>query len=150
MTATFLDDLQVAARAAEAAETTFRREMATRIAALEQARAFAFRRVNLMKAIAEVVAAAESEDMAVAHALATLRSRLGWDADSEARAAVLTRFASVAQAVFASLMPAKGEAGEADVGTALAEFETWYAKTYPTSFWALFETYISETPRVDF
>src|SRR5262249_40883041 len=100
MSAAFLDDLQAAARTAQAAETPFRREVATRIAALEQARAFAFRRVNLMKTIAEVVAAAESQDMAVAHALATLRSRLGWDADSEARAAVLTRFASVTQAVF--------------------------------------------------
>ena len=86
----------------------FRREVAAKIAGLEQQRAFAFRRLNLIQAIAEAVGPAEDEETAVAYALAALRARLGWESDSEARAAVLARFAPVAQAVFASLMPDDG------------------------------------------
>lgn len=145
----FLEDLQTAARAAEAAEAGFRREVAARIAGLERERAFAFRRVNLMKAIAEAVGQAEDEEMAVAYACAALRARLGWESDSEARAAVLTRFAPVAQAVFAGLAPDE-QKSETDVGAALTQFETWYAQTHTTPFWTLFEHYIPETPRVDF
>jgi hypothetical protein len=80
MTATsFLEDLQAAARAAETAEAAFRREVATRIADLEQQRAFAFRRLNLMQAIAEAVGPAEDEPTAMAYALAALRARLRAD-----------------------------------------------------------------------
>jgi hypothetical protein len=76
MTATsFLDDLQAAARDVEAAEAMFRREVAARMADLEQLRAFAFRRLNLTQAIAEAVGPAADEPAA----LATLRGppRLG-------------------------------------------------------------------------
>ena len=145
----FLEDLQAAARDAEAAEVAFRREVATRIAGLEQQRAFAFRRLNLMTAIAEAVGPAEDEPAAVAYALAALRARLGWESDSEARAAVLARFAPVAQTVFASLMP-DNENSITDVPAALTQFEVWYSQTHTTAFWTLFEHYIPETPRVDF
>jgi hypothetical protein len=151
----FLDDLQAAAHDAEAAEAAFRRSAAARIAALEQERAFAFRRVNFMRAIADAVAAAEDEDAAVAHASATLRARLGWTSDSEARSAVLARFAPVAEALFVALAPeadraANREAAVADVRAALASFETWYDETHAKPFWTLFEHYIPETPLVDF
>jgi hypothetical protein len=145
----FLEDLQAAARDAEAAEAAFRREMAARIAVLEQRRAFAFRRLNLMKPVAEAMGPAEDEPTAIAYALAAVRARLGWESDSEARAAVLARFAPVAQAVFASLMPDE-EKSETDVPAALTQFETWYSQTHTTAFWSLFEHYIPETPRVDF
>jgi hypothetical protein len=145
----FLEDLAAAARDAEAAEAAFRREIAAKIAGLEQQRAFAFRRLNLMQAIAEAVGPAEDEQTAVAYVLAVLRARLGWESDSEVRAAVLARFAPVAQAVFAGLMP-DDENSETDVGAALTQFETWYSQTHTTPFWTLFEHYIPETPRVDF
>ncbi len=145
----FLEALQVAARDAEAAEAVFRREVAARIAALEQQRAFAFRRLNLMQAIAEAVGPAADEPTAIAYALAALRARLNWESDSEARATVLARFAPVAQAVFASFMP-DDENKETDVHAALTQFETWYSQTHTTAFWTLFEHYIPETPRVDF
>src|SRR5262249_17088361 len=64
----FLDALARAATDAEAAEAAFRRDIATRAKALEQERAFAFRRLNFMRAIAAVIADAENEDMAVASA----------------------------------------------------------------------------------
>ncbi len=145
----FLENLRVAARDAEAAEAGFRREVAARISDLEQQRAFAFRRLNLMQAIAEAAGPAEDEPTAMAYALAALRARLNWESDSEARAAVLARFAPVAQAVFASLMP-DDDNSAADVAAALTQFETWYSQTHTAPFWTLFEHYIPETPRVDF
>ncbi len=63
--AAFLDALKAAADAAEAAEAKFRREIAERTKALDRERAFAFRRLNFMRAIADAVASAESEEIAV-------------------------------------------------------------------------------------
>jgi hypothetical protein len=146
----FLDALAQAADAAEKAEAAFRREIAARVKALEQERAFAFRRLNFMRAIAAVIAEAEDEEAAVANALAVVRDKLGWASDSEARTETLTQFAPVARAAFASLAPPDAEAEPVDVGAALATFESWYAATHPQPFWVLFETYMPETPRVDF
>ena len=148
----FLDDLKRATERATAAEHDFRREIAQRIKALERERAFAFRRFNLMRAIADVVASAESEEIAVAGATALLRAKLGWSSDSEARSAVLSRFAPVAQAMFASLAPSDDDNAPPppDVVAALGEFERWYGETHPNPFWVLFENYIPETPVVDF
>ena len=105
----FLDALELAADRATAAESDFRRGIAERIKALEGERAFAFRRLNLMRAIADVIAGVESEEIAVAGAGAVLRAKLGWSSESEARTAVVSRFAPVAQVMFASLahVPAK-------------------------------------------
>ena len=150
MTASFLDALKDAADAAEAAEARFRREIAQRAREVEQERAFAFRRLNFMRAIADAVASAENEETAVASASAVLRDRLGWASSSEARDAVVIQFAPVSQAVFASLAPPEAEVDAPDVGAALAAFEAWYASTHPNAFWVLFEHYMPETPRVDF
>lgn len=145
----FLDALKAAADQAEAAETQFKREAAQRIAIVEHERAVAFRRLNLMRRVADVAAEAEGEEIAVANTLAMLRSRLDWNDDSEARTNVLSRFAGVAQAVFRSIGPQ--EPGTAEpVETALADFEHWYAQSHARPFWFLFEHYIPETPLVDF
>jgi len=147
----FLDALKLAADRATAAENDFRREIAGRTRALERERAFAFRRMNLMRAVADVIAAAEGEEIAVAGAATVLRAGLGWSSDSEARIAVVSRFAPVAQAVFATLAPSDDEeASGPDVIAALAEFETWYAEAHSSPFWTLFESYMPETPVVDF
>ncbi|MGO8835044.1 MAG: hypothetical protein ACLQE9_19795 [Roseiarcus sp.] len=147
--ADYLSSLHRDAETADAAESTFRREAAERIAALALARATAFRRVNLVRSVAEVTGCAESEEMAVAAAQAQLRVRLGWTTESEMRDEVLSRFAPVAQALFhAGQVPQEVE--RADPGGALVAFETWYAETRKSPFWDLFESYFPETPRVDF
>jgi hypothetical protein len=148
----FLDVLKKAADNATAAEDQFRREVAQRAKALETERAFAFRRLNLMRAVADVVSGAESEEVAVAGATAVLRAKLGWANDSEARAEVISRFALVAQEMFASLSSEAPKPGEEapDVIEALGDFERWYAQTHPAPFWTLFEIYLPETPVVDF
>ncbi len=147
---TFLDSLELAAEQAAQAEDAFRREWAERAKALERERAFAYRRSNFMRAIAEAVALAESEEIAVAAATAVMRTKLGWSSDSEARTDALSRFAPVAQQVFASLAPADDDAPRPDVVRALTEFETWYRVAHPNPFWILFEHSMPETPLVDF
>jgi hypothetical protein len=139
-----------AADAASAAEAAFRQQAARRIGAFDRERAFAFPRLNLMRAIADAVAEIETEELAVAGALAILRAKLDWSSDSDARALVLSRFSPVAQAVFANLMVSEPRASVPDVVQALAEFENWYAETRDTPFWSLFDHYRSETPVVDF
>ena len=145
----FLDDLTAAAREAELSEKAYRREAAARISILEQERAFAFRRVNLMRSIAEAVTDVESAEIAVSRALAILRTRLGWVGESEARAEVLSHFSSVVQAIFGKLAP-EAHDGVTEVRAALEAFENWYAQTHGVPFWRLFEHYMPETPRVDF
>lgn len=145
----FLETLEAAASGAAAAETAYRREAAERIRNLERDRSFGFRRLSLMRPIAEAVARAESEELAVAGSLAILRAKLGWSSDSEARSAVLTQFAPVVQGLFASLQP-QPEAPGIDVLELLATFEAWYEAAHRVSFWDLFDQPIPETPLVDF
>jgi len=150
--ATFLDALAAAADEAKAAETRVRQEAAQRIAASERARTVAYRRLNLMRAIADVVAEMENEEVAGARACLELRNKLGWSTDSEARDEVLVRFAPVGRAVFCSFAPGEEApaAPAASVEDALAAFETWYAGARGTPFWLLFDQYVVETPLVDF
>ena len=145
----WLDDLAVGTEDAEAAEAAFRAELARRIKALAEARAFAFRKLNLMRAICDAVSSAGDEETAVANGLAVLRTRLGWAADSEARAEIISRFAPVCVAAFARLGE-DGIAPKEEPASALAAFEEWYATARGSPFWILFETYMPETPLVDF
>jgi len=147
----FLDAMKLAAEQAERAEDDFRREISDRTKALERDRAFAYRRLNLMRDVAAAVTTAEDEEAAVAAGAAVMRMKLGWSNDSEARTEVLARFSPVTREVFAHLTPADPQDGEsADVVRVLDEFETWYRETHPNPFWVLFENYLPETPRVDF
>jgi hypothetical protein len=147
----FLDTLERAATRAAAAEDEVRRQLAEQIKFLERERAFAYRRLNLMRAVVEAITGTEDEESAVATATATLRNRLGWSDDSEARTEVLSRFTPVARQVFASLVDAdEGVAEPADVNAALATFESWYREAHCQAFWILFENQIPDTPLVDF
>jgi hypothetical protein len=147
----FLDTLTTEAEARAEEETDFRRQIASRTKELERQRSFAFRRLNLMRSVAEVVAGAESEEIAVAAAGAVLRAKLGWANDSEARVEVVSNFAPVAQAMFADLVPSESDEEEKpDVMERLHTFEEWYTQTHPQPFWILFENYMPETPVVDF
>ncbi|MFG1395400.1 hypothetical protein [Roseixanthobacter pseudopolyaromaticivorans] len=156
----YLASLETAAAAAEQAEVDFRRETEARAAVLANARAHAYRRSNLMATLATLAEGAETPELAVAAVQAHLRVRLGWDDTSDARDAVLSRFAPVALALFAAAHPVEEGSGPSDArgpgdaapdpATALAAFEDWYSQTRESPFWYLFEHYIPETPRVDF
>jgi hypothetical protein len=150
----FLDTLRATADEAERAEGQFRREIAQRIALLERERAFAFRRLNLMRTVTNAVTGAESAEVAIANGLYALCDKLGWITKSPARDEVLSHFTPVVQSIFEGLGPPtsapQAEEGREGVQGVLAAFETWYAGTHEAPFWALFDHYIPETPRVDF
>lgn len=143
-----LQALAAAADGADRAERQYRQDAGQRIAALEQERAFAFRRLNLMRELADAIAGADAEESAVGIAAATLRGKLGWSSESEARSEVTERFAPVAQALFRSLTGEDEPVPAPQL--ALADFERWYADSRKTPFWILFERYVQETPLVDF
>ena len=147
MSMDFIENLHKTADAAAAAETEFRREAARHIAMLESERTFAFRRLNLMRAVADAVARAETEEAAITEGLAALRAKLDWPRESEAP--FFPRFTAVAQALFTSLKAGDKEL-DRGVAEALAEFEQWYASAHGAPFWTLFELPMAETPRVDF
>lgn len=154
-TISFLDALKAAADEAEQAEGQFRRDIAQRIALLERERTFAFRRLNLMRAVTKAVTGAESENVAIADSLAVLCDKLGWStAESPARSEVLSHFTPVVRSVFREIeKPDRAEPdddGPTSVHDELAAFETWYAASHQAPFWALLDHYIPETPRVDF
>lgn len=148
----WLTDLGAAADAAASAEDAYRRDFARRVAELAEARAFAFRRANLVRALAEAIDGTQDEPAASAHGLAILRTRLGWSSDSEARTEILAHFAPVCAAMFRAMSVPPAEAAEerTDPATALAAFEDWYRQARGSAFWILFENVIPETPLVDF
>ena len=148
--AVLAEALQAAADRAAEAETSFRRESTQRIATLARERSFAYRKLNLVRAVAGAVVMAENEDAVAGLAGAVLRREFGWSSDSDARAAVLDRFAPVALAIFRSFVSPEKDSGCADVLAALAAFEAWYAETHSGPFWALFDHYVPETPVIDF
>lgn len=151
----YLETLQEKAQSAQAVETLYRHEAAVRIASLDQERAFAFRRLNLMRTLAAAMQPQagdgewqHDEEIAVARAIAALLAKLGWSSDSDAREAMLDNFTPVIVALHRAELTGSGTVEE--VVDALARFEAWYAATFNASFWMLFENPIPDTPRVDF
>jgi len=147
----FIDRLERAANACAVEEAEFRQTMNASLAALAQARAFAHRRMNVMRSLFDTVGQAEEVETAVAAAIAALRNRLGWREDSDARSEVLERYAAVATAAFIATHEADVEAEAATAAEQeLAAFEDWYLAARGKPFWVLFEHYMPETQLVDF
>ena len=147
---TLLATFEAAATAAGETETAVRKRAYAEIAAAERKRAFAYRRLHLMRTLARAIGDAGKEEEAVPRGLAAFRAELGWHDDSETRTETLTRLAPVVGAAFASLALAEGrEVPAPDAAGALADFEAWYERTYGQPFWVLFEQQVEELPLVE-
>ncbi|OYX10756.1 MAG: hypothetical protein B7Z15_13075 [Rhizobiales bacterium 32-66-8] len=150
----YLAALQASADGADRAEREFRAEVDARASALAQMRADAYRRVNLLVPLAQLVAGAPTPEAARTLGSDYLRTRLGWSELTPPREDVLTRFAPVAQALHLAGQTSQETAPVPDPvadspQSALAAFEAWYGETRESSFWYLFEHYMPDTPRVD-
>lgn len=156
----YLDKLDRFARGESAAEDAYRREIAEKMAALERQRAFAFRRLNLVRTIAESVAAAPDEERAAALGNAACMREIGWTGASEPQREVMARFAPVAVAIWrvavaASADPAsageqeKEAAKPAEIDAAFADFEAWYAANRKGTFWNLMDQEPLNLPLVE-
>lgn len=137
-----------AAEDARATEDAYRREAAERIDRLAQARSRAFRRLNLLRQASTTLAAAEEPSEAIARARLAVAQALGWDEIGPRQELVLTRLTPVFEALQAAMA---GDRDSPDTAQeALAAFEDWYSAETGSDFYALFDRYMPETPRVDF
>lgn len=153
MTAKALDDfirgLEQTAHAANVAEEAFRADVARRIRELEQERAFAFRRLNLLRALSPAILAAKDQEEAEAHGAAALLRELGWSSASESQREVAERFAPVITAIWQTGRSEDEKADAAPVADALAAFEKWFAANRNGPFLSLMEVEIQELPLVE-
>lgn len=139
-----------AAEAARRAEDDYRRDYARRVAELERARTFAFRRRHLVEAVAGAVIACETVEGRAEAARAWLVREYDLDPASAGHAAVLDQFAPVAAAVVAAIFPPEDNTAPADLGTTLARFESWYETTTGQPFFARDDRPQPDRPLVDF
>jgi hypothetical protein len=139
----YLDRLTATATAASAAEQEHAKHAAARAAELRTERAFAWRRLNLMRGVAAAVRDVEEAEAAAA-GRAALLAAVGWTGLSERERAVADRFGSVVAAVRAATRDEP-----ADPADALADFEAWYAAERGAPFLALMEREVVELPLVE-
>lgn len=144
MSTPFLDTLREAAEASERQETAFRRDSERRLEALVRARAIAYRRYNLLKAMAQAAAACERHEDAAAAALDLALAETGWSEDDAAYREVRGELAATAAAIAAA--PPADEA----VLAAFARFEAWYRERFAGAFLDLLERERAFLPVVDF
>ena len=144
-----LQSFAAAAAVAHMAEAAHATEFEAELAKRKRARDFAFRRLNLMRALAEPATAAGSEEAAVASVLAALKLELGWFEDSPYKLRMLDAFRPVAEARRAQLCPVEGQPCPPLI-EAFTAFEIWCQKETGTPFLALLDHEIPEMPLVDF
>lgn len=148
--ATYLESLDVAARAASTAERGWQAEAARRAAELKSERAFAWRRLNLIRAVvAAVRGAGEDEEAALAAGRAAMLREVAWTGATEAQRQVAEQFAPVVQAIRAAAAEDGGEDAGGDPAAALAGFEAWYAEARGMPFLALMEHETLDLPLVE-
>jgi hypothetical protein len=140
---------ETAASAAGQAEASLRKQMEAEVLRLERQRAFAYRRLNFMRALSADIQSAENEEAALARGRAAVRAQLGWHSESETRAETLSQLAPVFQATFTCLASTAAEPLAGEVVKVLGDFESWYEARFERAFWALFEQQIEEMPLVE-
>jgi hypothetical protein len=123
--------------APDAEETPCRREAATRIANLERVRTFAFRRLNLLRAMAEVAGRAPNREAAIAAQLGLIRERIGrQNTDATTPRAVLERLSALAAYIDTEVRADPGAAASGDSCADLARFEDWCAERFVARLFA--------------
>lgn len=143
-----LDELSARASEAGVAEQQYQKEVARRVAELKEARAFAWRRVNLLRAIAAAVKDAKDAEQATAAGRKCFYREVGWNGATQNQREVCEGFEPVVLAVWTATR--EENPGDADkVEQAFDEFETWYVETRQSPFLALMERDIVELPLVE-
>ena len=152
--------LEADCTAAEQAERAVRAEIEARLRAVERVRAFAWRRLNVLKDMLTVAAGEPDRAVAVDRQLAGLFRDIGWIESSveELGAAglpLLDRLRPIAEALHAAChqpeptAPVPAEAGF-DAVAAFAAFEAWFEADRGQPFLEVFERYVPPTPVVEF
>lgn len=145
----YLEDLGSTAREASIAEEQFRKQAALRAEELKTERAFAFRRLNLVKAIGRAVNSAENEEDALKDGRAVFFREVSWNGATQKQKEVADQFNTVVLAIWSAVRPAGETDEQPPVSDALAAFEKWYAESRNTAFLNLMEREIVELPLVE-
>jgi len=147
--ANYFNELDRIAKAANAAEDEFRRGIAKRIKELEEERAFAFRRMNIMKSVAQAVADAKDADEVKAKASEAFLMEVSWTGGSKFQQDVTEKFMPVALTVWEASKPEAKPEDVAKIEKELAEFEEWFAQQSETPFLTLMQQEVLELPLVE-
>ena len=142
-----LATLAARAEAASTEEAAYRREAQRRTEILERARAFAYRRLNLLKKMAETAVEEPDAKKAADARLIAAFADIGWisgglDELDEKGRETETKLRPVVEAL--------GAGDEPGLVAALAEFEAWFSQRFGRDFCAVFDRYVPDTPKVDF
>ena len=150
--------LQADCTAAEAAERAVRADIEARIKNAETARAFAWRRLNMLSDMARIAAAEAEREMAVERQLVALFREIGWIESglgelSESAQPLVDRLRPIAEALHAQAHPPAADGGDNPTLDPLMEFrafEAWYETDRGHPFLQTFERYVPPTPLVEF
>jgi hypothetical protein len=147
-----------AALDANRSEDAFRKEAASEIARLTAERLRAYRRVRLIGLLENAAHATPPDQDKVQAQRRRLCQEFGWSGDDAAHIEVLDQLEPVCRAIHGS-GPDSGHGSGQGSGPApephpvhahLHAFEGWFLAARKTSFYALFDQYVQETPVVDF
>jgi len=145
---TFLDRLEQSAHAASVEEEDYRREVALRIRALAQARAFGFRRLNLMRTVLAAIEVCETEEDALVQGSAAFLNEVGWSSESETQKEALEKFQPVILACWRAKQ-AESEEHRDGIRDELGDFERWFGEARNGPFLKVLEREIVELPLVE-
>lgn len=141
--AALIGQMEAAARTAWQEEEATRTRLAQEVARLERRRAFAYRRMNFVRALATAAKTKDSEADVIAAQRAAARHELDWFDNSEFQRTVLDRMQPVGLAVWRCL---RGQDAEVTaIQAELDAFEGWFEATYREPFYAQFDR---EPPQV--
>jgi hypothetical protein len=145
----FLAQLEAAARSASTVEDAYRQDAMEQIRKLEQARAFAFRRLNLVRTIMSSMTGAKDQADAMAQATEAFLRELNWNGASESQRQVVERFMPMITIVWQLSSGIEVKDGIARLSSELAAFETWFAENRTASFLSLMDGEVLELPLVE-
>lgn len=161
-TDTLIARLQAACTDAEAQERAVRAAVEAQLRQAEQARAFAWRRLNALGDMARIAALEPDRERAIERQLVGLFRDIGWienglDELPESARSLLDRLQPIAQALHAAAHPAPADAEDepqpqpqAEPLAAFRAFEAWYEAERGQPFLQVFERYVPPTPLVEF
>lgn len=147
--AAYLDDLGATAREASIAEEQFRKQAARRAEELKVEREFAFRRLNLVKAIGRAVTLSEDEEAALKSGRSVFFREVSWNGATQKQRDVADQFDTVVLAIWSAVRPEEETDEQPSVADTLAAFEDWYRESRNTAFLNLMEREIVELPLVE-
>ncbi len=145
----YLERLDAAARAASGAEDSYRREAVERIKVLERARAFAFRRLNLVHSVAQALAGAKDEEEAVKLGSSAFLRELNWSGATESQREVAEKFKPIILLLWQMNEADSSEDIVRRVDDDLAAFERWFEEERNGAFLSLMDGEVLELPLVE-